>query len=62
MLEPEQDLSAFVDQAAMLIGLPIPAEYRQEVIDNFERIGAIAQLVTEFPLPEDTEIAPIFEP
>ncbi|PZV08812.1 MAG: DUF4089 domain-containing protein [Leptolyngbya sp.] len=62
MPEPEQDLSSFVDQAALLIGLPIPAEYRQAVIDNFERIAAIAQIVTEFPLPDDIEIAPVFEP
>ncbi len=62
MTESEQDLSTFVDQTARLIGLPIPADYRQGVIDNFERIAAIAQLVTEFPLPEDTEIAPVFEP
>lgn len=62
MTEPEKDLSTFVDQAAILIDLPIPAAYRQAVIDNFERIAAIAQLVTEFPLPEDTEIAPVFEP
>jgi hypothetical protein len=62
MSEPEPDLSTFVDQAALLIGLPIPAEYRQGVIDNFERIAAIAELVTEFSLPEDIEIAPVFEP
>ncbi len=62
MTDSEQDLSTFVDQTARLIGLPIPADYRQGVIDNFERIAAIAQLVTEFPLPEDTEIAPVFEP
>lgn len=62
MPESEQDLSTFVDQTARLIGLPIPLEYRQDVIDNFERIAAIAQLVTEFPLPEDAEIAPVFEP
>lgn len=62
MSDLKQDLSTFVDQTALLIGLPIPTEYRQDVIDNFERIAAIAQLVTEFPLPEDTEIAPIFEP
>ncbi len=62
MSDLNQDLSTFVDQAALLVGLPIPTEYRQGVIDNFERIAAIAQLVTEFPLPEETEIAPIFEP
>lgn len=62
MTESEHDLSTFIDQTAVLIGLPIPAEYRQGVIDNFERIATIAQLVTGFPLPEDIEIAPVFEP
>ncbi|MEX0270209.1 DUF4089 domain-containing protein [Leptolyngbyaceae cyanobacterium UHCC 1019] len=62
MSELERDLSAFVDQAALLIDLPIPADYRQGVIANFERIAAIAQLVIEFPLPDDIELAPIFEP
>jgi hypothetical protein len=56
------DSAAFVDQASCLIGLPIPVEYRESVVENFERIAAIAQLITEFPLPEDTEIAPTFEP
>lgn len=62
MTEPENDLPTVVDQTAALIGLPIPANYRQGVIDNFERIAAIAQLVTEFSLPDDIELAPVFEP
>lgn len=62
MTNPISDPTAYVDQAAALIGLPIPSEYHQSVVENFERIAAIAQLVLEFPLPEETEIAPVFEP
>lgn len=65
MTEPSihaPDPTEFVNQAAALIGLPIPDEYHQSVVENFERITAIAQLVLEFPLPEDTETAPIFRP
>jgi hypothetical protein len=58
----QDDLVAYVDQAARIIGLEIPAEYHAGVVQNFERIAAIAQPVMEFPLPEDIEIAPIFEP
>ncbi|MBD2022376.1 DUF4089 domain-containing protein [Leptolyngbya sp. FACHB-36] len=56
------DPSAFVDAAAALIGLPIPPDYRPSVIANFERIQAIAQLVNEFPLPDDVEVGPTFDP
>lgn len=62
MSDTEMDYGAYVEQAAQLIELPIPTEYRQSTIENFERIAAIAQLVMEFPLPADTEIAPVFEP
>jgi len=51
-----------VDQMAALIELPIPPEYHAGVVENFDRIVAVAQLVTEFPLPEETEVAPVFEP
>ncbi len=55
-------VAEFVDQTALMVGLPIPPENRQAVIDNFERIAAIAQLVLDFPLHEDIEIAPVFQP
>jgi len=45
-----------------LVGLPLQPDHRPGVIENFARITAIAQLVTEFPLPEEIEVAPIFEP
>lgn len=56
------DLTAYVDQMADLIGLPLPDDYHQSVVENFERIHAMAQLFLEFPLPKETEIAPVFEP
>ena len=62
MPEETVDIALLVDQTAALIGLPLPPEYRSGVIENMERIAAVAQLVTEFPLPEAVEPSPIFEP
>lgn len=52
----------YVDQMALLIDLPLEPEHRPGVIENMERIIAVAKLVNEFPLPEEIEAAPIFEP
>lgn len=52
----------YVDTISTLVDLSIDPEHRLGVIQNFEQIMAIAKLVTEFPLPEDLEAAPIFEP
>lgn len=62
MTEPISNAAAYVDQAAAVVGLPIPPEYHQSVVENFERITIVAQLVIDFPLPEETEVAPVFEP
>ncbi len=56
------EIEGYIDRTAELINLPLEPEHRPGVIVNFERIAAIAQLVTEFPLPEDIEVAPVFEP
>jgi hypothetical protein len=56
------NVSNYVEQMALLLDLPIKDEYRDEVIANFERIKAIAQLVNSFPLPEEIEAAPVFQP
>lgn len=62
MTESSLNPAAYVEQAADVIGLPIPDEYHQSVVENFERIHKVAQLFLEFSLPEETEIAPVFEP
>ncbi len=52
----------YVEQMAQMLQLPLAPEYLPGVVENFTRLAAIAQLVTEFPLPEDIEVAPVFEP
>jgi Protein of unknown function (DUF4089) len=56
------DVGEYVDQMGLLLDLEIRDEYRDGVVANFERIRAIANLVNSLPLPEDIEIAPVFEP
>ncbi|AVH66893.1 MULTISPECIES: DUF4089 domain-containing protein [unclassified Nostoc] len=56
------DVGEYVEQMALLLDLQVRDEYRDGVVANFERIMAIANLVNEFPLTEEIEAAPIFEP
>ncbi|BAY44609.1 hypothetical protein SAMD00079811_22100 [Scytonema sp. HK-05] len=56
------DVGEYVDLMALLLDLQLRDEYRDGVVANFERIKAIAQVVNEFPLPEEIEAAPTFEP
>jgi hypothetical protein len=53
---------AYVDQTAALLGLTIPPELRSSVVENFDRIVAIARPVLDFELPDDLESAATFEP
>lgn len=62
MSESDFDSEIYVQQAAQMIGLPIPPEHLPSVTANFDRIAVVAQQVMEFPLPEEIEIAPVFEP
>jgi hypothetical protein len=56
------NLKTYVEQMALLVDLNLQEEYKDGVVANFERIKNIAKLVNEFELPEEIEIAPIFEP
>ena len=58
----EADIAATVDRIAALIGLEIAPAHRPGVVANFTRIAAIAAPVMAFPLPDDSEIAPVFVP
>ncbi len=62
MADESINLARYVEQTAQVIDLPLAPEYRPSVVENFTKIAAIATLVMEFPLPEDIEAAPIFEP
>jgi hypothetical protein len=56
------DVARLVDEAAKAIGLPIAAEYRPNVILNFERSLAIAQPLLEVELDDDLTPAPVYRP
>jgi hypothetical protein len=58
-MKPET-IELYVDAAADVIGLPIPADCRSGVIANFQRIAALAETVTSFELPLEVESAPVF--
>lgn len=62
MTTKDLNIEEYVEQMALVLGLSIAPEYKPEVIDNFSRIAAIAQLVLEFELPQDVEAAPIYHP
>jgi hypothetical protein len=61
-MEKNINPAAYIEQMIEILDLPLDPEYRPGVIKNFASICAIATLVTEFPLPEDIEAAPVFEP
>ena len=56
------DAATYVHQTAQLHQLSIPPEQMPGVVDNFEQIHRIAQVVLDFPLPDTLEAAPQFEP
>lgn len=61
-MEKNINLADYIEQMSEILDLPIDPEYRPGVVKNFASICAIATLVTDFPLPEDIEAAPVFEP
>jgi hypothetical protein len=56
------ELSAYVDETAKRVSLPLAPEHRPGVIQFTGILLAQAALVTEFPLPDDVESAPVFRP
>lgn len=62
MAERSFDARAYVEAAAQLVGLSLDPAYLPGVILNVERIAQMAGLVMDFPLPDDTEPAPVFTP
>jgi hypothetical protein len=56
------DAAAYVDAAAMLVGLSLDPAHLPGVIFNLEQIARMAGIVMDFPLPDDAEAAPVFAP
>ena len=53
---------ADIDRLAAMLGLTIDPSSRTAVREHMAAMLAAAQLVTDFPLPDDLEAAPIFRP
>lgn len=55
------DVARYVEQAASLLGLPIPPACREGVVRNLAGLLAAGLLIGEFPVG-DAETAPVFTP
>lgn len=54
--------AALIDALAAVLALPVDAAHREGTVENLVRILTVGGLVTEFPLPEEIEVAPVFRP
>ncbi|NJL10909.1 MAG: DUF4089 domain-containing protein [Calothrix sp. SM1_7_51] len=56
----EFNTQEFVEQMALIVNLQLRDEYKDGVVDNFEKIRAIAKIVNEFELESTVEISTVF--
>ncbi|GAB4527074.1 MAG: hypothetical protein Tsb0014_07590 [Pleurocapsa sp.] len=59
---PTENWNEYIQNTTKLMQLKLTPEYLPGVVKNFNSLAEIATLVTEFELPDDIEIAPIFKP
>ena len=55
-------IAAYVDAAAPMVGLALTPEQRDGVIRNLAVTFTVAQFVMDFPLPDDVDAGPVFQP
>jgi len=53
---------SYMDSASVLVGMPIPPEFREGVRVNLERMSFIARPLLDFPIDDSVEAAPVFVP
>jgi Protein of unknown function (DUF4089) len=61
MAKPDETLDQFIEAAARMLSLPIEPEWKATIRANLEMTLKHAALVDEFPLPDETEPAPVFK-
>jgi hypothetical protein len=61
MAKPDETLDQFIEAAARMLSLPIEPEWKATIRANLEMTLKYAALVDEFPLPDETEPAPVFK-
>jgi hypothetical protein len=57
----QDDLDEFVNAAAKALQLPLDPSWQAAVRFNLDVSLEFARLVNEFPLPDETEPAPVFK-
>lgn len=53
-------LDAYIDAAAALLAIPLDPAWVASIGANLTVLGAAADLVAGFPLPDEAEPAPVF--
>ncbi len=61
MTTDRNDLDAFIDAAAKVLDLPIDSDWKPAVRENLSVIFARAHRLTDFPLPDEGDPAPVFK-
>ncbi|MCS0501029.1 DUF4089 domain-containing protein [Ancylobacter mangrovi] len=56
------EAGAFLDTALAVMELPLEPELRPRVVMHLETALAMARLVSTFPLPDEAEPAPVYQP
>ena len=58
----EDAVILYAERMAAAVGLPLDPARKAAVAQHLALLLAAASLVLEFPLPEEVEAAPVFEP
>ncbi len=61
-MSPAFDAEAYAEATAKALDLPLPPEWKASVVAHLKATAAAAELVLAFPLPDEAEPAPVFEP
>ncbi|MDY6785058.1 MAG: DUF4089 domain-containing protein [Cyanobacteriota bacterium] len=62
MTEKPLELESYVEQMSALLDLRLSPESKVNVIENLRTLARISKLFTEYPVPENTDIASKFKP
>ena len=63
MSDPDPtSLALALDAATALSGVPTRPEWREAALANLATVATAAQFVAAFPLDDEAEYAPVFQP
>ncbi len=61
-MHTDDEIAAFADAAAAMLGLPIAPEHRPGVLRNLQMVAALAPRVLDFELGPTDESGNVFRP